>query len=278
MRSVKLDTGRALPIVAAVLCLALLAPEIEAGKKKKKKKKKAQTTQVEETVASSTPPPPQAVLEARAYLNAYATEKARAALDPLMSDDDPVVTTTRARVLEQEQDYEGASVELRAAADRDPSNPAALVYLGETLFHADQADKAKDAFARAERRARARVDSDPADAEALYFLGVAQQRQLRYDEAIASLERARKADPANAMIVYQLGTTRAFQERWQEAYDLLSQAISMEPGIAYAYYYRGLVAGKLDRKDILVNDMERFLAMAPRAPEADKARKIRGAA
>jgi len=52
----------------------------------------------------------------------------------------------------------------------------------------------------------------------------------------------------------------------------------MESGLAYAYYYRGLAAEKLGRKDLLINDLDRFLALAPNAPEAAQARALLNAA
>ena len=54
----------------------------------------------------------------------------------------------------------------------------------------------------------------------------------------------------------------------------MTAAIDQTPGIALAYYYRGLTAGKLDRKDLLYNDLDRFVRMAPDAPEAAYARRL----
>ena len=64
------------------------------------------------------------------------------------------------------------------------------------------------------------------------------------------------------------------QQQWQKAFDELGAALDRNPGVALAYYYRGLAAGKLDRKDVLFNDLDRFVAMAPTAPEADYARQL----
>ncbi|MGH9363252.1 MAG: tetratricopeptide repeat protein, partial [Thermoanaerobaculia bacterium] len=62
------------------------------------------------------------------------------------------------------------------------------------------------------------------------------------------------------------------------AVEQLDRAIAMDSGLAYAYYYRGLAAEKLGRKDLLINDLERFLALAPNAPEAERAKAILRAA
>ena len=75
-------------------------------------------------------------------------------------------------------------------------------------------------------------------------------------------------------MTYQIGVTRAFQQRWPDAVAELTRAIEADSGIAYAYYYRGLAQDKLGRKDQLVLDMERFLALAAAAPEAPQAQAI----
>jgi tetratricopeptide (TPR) repeat protein len=272
---------RLLIVLSAALCVLLLVPTAEANKKNKKKKKKrnsekAAVSQVEEAPASRSKPSP-AVARAFRHLHAFETEAARESLASV-TDDSAWTATAKAMVLEQDQEYAAATSQLRQAADRFPSEPAPAYYLGETLLHAKDMGGANDAFARAEARARAILESAPGDPEALYYLGSSLQRQRRFDEAITALEQAKAADPSDAMIAYQIGVTKAFQEKWQEAYDVLTEAIDKNSGIAYAYYYRGRAASRLGRKDLLVNDLDRFLAMAPNAPEADSARKIRGAA
>lgn len=274
---------RLLTILSLALCVLLLVPAAEAdeqNKKKKKKKKrnseKTAVSQVEEVPASRSKPSP-AVARAFRHLHAFETEEARESLASV-TDDSAWSATAKAMVLEQDQDYAAATSQLRQAADRFPSEPAPAYYLGETLLHAKDMGGANDAFARAESRARAILESAPGDPEALYYLGSSLQRQRRFDEAITALEQAKAADPGDAMIDYQIGVTKAFQEKWQEAHDALTEAIDKNSGIAYAYYYRGRAAGRLGRKDLLINDLDRFLAMAPNAPEADSARKVRGAA
>ena len=70
------------------------------------------------------------------------------------------------------------------------------------------------------------------------------------------------------MPVYQLGVTEALQQKWPGAVDLLTEALELNQSIAYAYYYRGQSAGRMGRKDMLIADLERFLELAPDAPEA----------
>ncbi len=249
--------------VLALILLLTAAGDAQAGKKKKKKKKSHSTT-----VES------QLLTQIDSRLVAYKTAEARALLEAEMDPQDVDVVLARGRVLEQEKSYDEAAAELQRIADLAPADPAALVYLGECQLHADRSKAARDAFAAAEQRAAARLAEDPDHVRSLYFQGVAQQRLQRYEEAVATLQRARELAPKDEMVVYQLGVTYAFQENWGAAIDHLSQALAKNSGIAYAYYYRGLSHGKVGRKDLMLNDLDRFLALAPEAPEAGRARRV----
>jgi len=107
---------------------------------------------------------------------------------------------------------------------------------------------------------------------------VAQQRLKQYDASASTLGTLLAAEPDNAAARFQLGLTRAFQAKWSDAVNELTRAVTVDSGLAYAYYYRGLAADRLGKKDVLVNDMERFVALAPKAPEAAKALAILQAA
>ena len=271
------------PILYALILLltvVLLASSAEAddGKKKKKKNKPPVPPPVEaseEPIASGLTVPSGAAREADRHLMAYDTKAASAALEgPSTPTNDAWIATARGRILEQQGNYEAAEKELRRAADLDTRNPAPVLFLGDTYAYASKRGSADDAYAQAESRARGLVESNSDDPEALYYLGLSQQRQKRFSDAATTLEKARKLRPDDSAILYQLGATRFYQEQFQSAFDLLSAALDKNSGIAYAYYYRGLAAAKLQRKDLLFNDLDRFVKMAPNAPEAATAKQI----
>lgn len=260
------------------LAAALIAADVEAGKRQKKNKKKpkeaAAATQEQAPQASGLSSPPKAFENARKHLLAYETDAAREALEEGGAEGDVWVATARAWIFEQENDLAAAAAESRRAAELDPRNPAPVIQLGESLAYAQKEGEAKDAYARAEARAKDLLAARAEDPEALYYLGLAQQRQRRFEESAATLEKARELRPGDALTLFQLGTTRFYQQRWQQAFDTLSEALERNSGIALAYYYRGLAAGKLDQKDVLYNDLDRFVRLAPNAPEAANARQI----
>lgn len=269
-------------LLVVALAVGTADEGLAGGKKKKKKKKgKADSTQTAGQEESGGSPsrsaaPPRVVRDVEKRLLAYDTAGARRLLAGESLDTNLHLQVADGRVLEQEGNHSQAVGRLSAAADQASDDPAPLVYLGEAYLRARNSGSARDAFTRAEQRARRILDGSPRDAEALYHLGVAQQGLGRYDQAVATLERARAESPRDARIVYQIGATRAFQKNWTAAIDTLTEAIEMDSGIAYAYYYRGLSAGEAGRNDLLVNDLDRFLAMAPSAPEAEMARRLLG--
>lgn len=259
---------------AALLCILLFGLAAEAKPPKKPKPGKQPQSQQQQQPAQDQPAQPQqqppAGLEGvDERLWHFQTGAARDALGRFMdqADANAYVSAAYGRVLEQEKKYGDAEGRLRKATELAPNDPAPFVYLGEVYLRQRRGGEADNAFRKAADLARAK-----GGAEAAYFLGVAQQRLKQFDEAVSTLQGA--LAPAPALVPYQIGVTRAFQANWPAAVEQLGRAIEMDSGLAYAYYYRGLAQEKLDRKDLLVSDMERFLALAPTAPEAEQAKAI----
>lgn len=267
-----------LRLVGVLLAACLLTPAIAGAKPPKKKPKPsspppsqqpapAQGEAAPAPPASPTPPPGLDAVDEKLWH--YQTGAARDVVSKFsdQADQNPWVATAFGRVREQEKNYGEAEARLKKAAEMAPGDPAPFVYLGEVYLRQRRDGEASAAFSKAAQAAQAKGGP-----EAAYYLGIAQQRLKQYDAAVSTFQGARAPQPA--LIPYQIGVTRAFQESWQAAAEQLNRAIEMDSGLAYAYYYRGLAEEKLGRKDLLVNDLERFVALAPDAPEADRARAI----
>ncbi|HSG38086.1 MAG TPA: hypothetical protein VLE27_00490 [Thermoanaerobaculia bacterium] len=265
-------------LIATGLALLLFVPFAEAQQEKKKKPRKQNQQQQQQNQqqpkpenapapVAQTPPPGLEAVEGRLWR--FQTGEARSTVQKFadQADKNAYVAMAMGRVLEQEKKYGEAEGQLRKATELAGNDPAPFVYLGETYLRQRKDGEASNAFRKAADLARAKSGSESA-----YYLGVAQQRLKQYDEAISTLQGARAPEPA--LIPSQIGVTQAFKENWSAAAEQLGKAIEMDSGLAYAYYYRALAQEKLGRKDLLVNDMERFLAIAPNAPEADRAKAI----
>ena len=230
-------------------------------------------------VPAATPAPSSSTEIARAAarkLDAFQAKEARAALEPLLPQaaSNADVAIAFGRLLEQEKRYAESADVLQKAAAAAPSDARVPLWLGETLRRMKKTAEADAAFRKAEELARAAVAASPSDAGALVVQGAALSRLRRFDEAMTVLGKARELDGGSPETLYQMGTTRAFQQKWSDAVTHLSETVAKDSGRAMAYYYRGLSWDKLGRKDLMVIDLDRFVKLAPTAPEADPARAV----
>ena len=75
-------------------------------------------------------------------------------------------------------------------------------------------------------------------------------------------------NPALAFAQYQLGSVHAYGMDYVNAAAAFDQAAELAPSFAYAHYYAGLAYSNIERTDQMAIRFERFLRLAPRAPEA----------
>jgi len=224
--------------------------------------------------AGASAPRDGAVAAMEPHLLAYAIGPARDALGGFRDAQSADALVGEGRVLTLEGRYSDAVSRFDRAATAAPDDPAPLVYKGEALLYARQDGPAKQALGGAKGRAQARVGQNDGDAESWLYLGMAQRHLGELDAAYSSLDRAHALAPGDARVLYEMGATRYVQQQWQPAIDLLTQAIGSNSRLAYAYYLRGIAASQSNRKDLTVNDLGRFLELAPNAPEAERARKV----
>jgi tetratricopeptide (TPR) repeat protein len=162
---------------------------------------------------------------------------------------------------------EGITLLQEAAKDK-PTDPAAQFYLGEVQHWRQQPEAAATAWREARQRAKPLVKENAADAHAQYFLGAAQVRLKQLGPARKALEAAREGGFEPSLVNYQLGLSYVLEEKWQDAVSAFDAVAESDAKFAHLYFYRGLAWGKLDRKDKMLIDMDRFLKLAPDAPEA----------
>lgn len=75
------------------------------------------------------------------------------------------------------------------------------------------------------------------------------------------------AFPDNLFVQYELGLSYAVRNDFASAARMFDGCIDTAPSFAYAYYRSGLAYQHLDRADLMANRFDRFLRLAPNAPE-----------
>ena len=87
--------------------------------------------------------------------------------------------------------------------------------------------------------------------------------------------------PRDGFAFYQLGLVKSRRGDWGGAFEAFERASTLHPSFAYAHYYAGLAASRIQRADRLGIHFERFLQIAPSAPEREAVmsimRTLRGA-
>ena len=102
----------------------------------------------------------------------------------------------------------------------------------------------------------------------------AQQAVAAVTPASATADAAAPLGSGSAIAHYQMGLAQSFRNDYSGAAAAFEQATSHDSGFAYAYYYAGLANSRVDRADRMMINFERFLQLAPEAPEAARVRSL----
>ena len=86
-------------------------------------------------------------------------------------------------------------------------------------------------------------------------------------QAVAEARHAAMLAPEAFFAQYHLGVTLAETKDYAGAVVAFDKAMKLDPAFAYTYYYAGYSQYQLKRVDRMANHFERFLKLAPNAPE-----------
>ena len=147
------------------------------------------------------------------------------------------------------------------------ASPEVLYSAAQSHQKLGAANEARDTYGRL----AARPDDD-----AWHFIGLSAQ-QLLDNQTDAALESARAASGLAGGLAeapYQLGLVLAKRQDWRGAAEAFDRTAELSPGYAYAYYYGGLMHYRAGRVDRMAIHFERFLKLAPEAPERPEVLQI----
>ena len=141
----------------------------------------------------------------------------------------------------------------------EQSGPSQAFLAGQILLKLGRTDDAKNEFQRLAKHGEQAWQRIGQSAIALAENDV--------DRALDSARQAVSSSPGSFEAQYQLGLVLAKRENWKEAAEAFSRATAANPTFAYAHYYAGLSYSRDKRADLTAEHFERFLKLAPRAPE-----------
>jgi tetratricopeptide (TPR) repeat protein len=99
--------------------------------------------------------------------------------------------------------------------------------------------------------------------------------RLTNDEAtLAQARAAAGAYPESLFVQYELGLSYAVRNDFASAARIFDVCIGTAPTFAYAYYQAALAYQRLDRPDIMANRFDRFVRLAPNAPERPEVESV----
>ena len=99
--------------------------------------------------------------------------------------------------------------------------------------------------------------------------------RLTNDEAtLAQARAAAGAYPESLFVQYELGLSYAVRNDFASAARIFDVCIGTAPTFAYAYYQAALAYQRLDRPDIMANRFDRFVRLAPNAPERPQVESV----
>ena len=94
------------------------------------------------------------------------------------------------------------------------------------------------------------------------------------DEALVSANDAVRLGASLPEAQYQRGIVLMTRKEYDDAAGAFTKATQLDPTFAAAYYYAGLADSRIKRTDLMTNNFEKFIKLAPNAPERPEVESI----
>ncbi|MBE9066530.1 tetratricopeptide repeat protein [Leptolyngbya cf. ectocarpi LEGE 11479] len=143
----------------------------------------------------------------------------------------------------------------KKATELDASEAANWIVLGVAHYGLKQHKKAVETLKKGLELSE--------EAYAVNWLGLAYQAQERYDEAIASYQKAIALDPDYATAYNNLGTTYSELKQYDDAIASYQKAIALDPDYAKAYSNLGTTYSDLKQYDDAIASYQKAITLDP---------------
>lgn len=156
------------------------------------------------------------------------------------------------------------------AASASPSATGGLPAPGSIttlLLRAGEAYNNRD-FATAAKIYEDALRTEPKNMDALIGLGMTHQRDGKYAESEAALQKALAYEADNANASYAMAVTYFKQERWKDSMTFFEKSLVPNDKNASARHYLGIIATKLNLMERAEREFKTALAIDPNHGEA----------
>jgi tetratricopeptide (TPR) repeat protein len=96
----------------------------------------------------------------------------------------------------------------------------------------------------------------------------------KLDDALTSANQAVQLGASLPEAPYQRGIVLMTRKEYADAAGAFTKATQLDPAFAAAYYYAGLANSRVKRVDLMTNNFEKFIKLAPNAPERPEVESI----
>jgi tetratricopeptide (TPR) repeat protein len=120
------------------------------------------------------------------------------------------------------------------------------------------------------------ADFEPEEESAASQVAVAKSaiEKKDWDGAQTALDKAESIEAGNKQIKIYRGALQLAKKEYGDAVKTLEEAVEAAPDEPYGHYYLGLAHYGMKHPDKTVEHFQRFLALAPDAPEAARVRSL----
>ncbi|MCJ7587929.1 MAG: tetratricopeptide repeat protein [Candidatus Aminicenantes bacterium] len=160
-----------------------------------------------------------------------------------------------------------AKASFEAALAQNPKNLDIAYFRGVALLQLGNTDAARGEFCA--------ILTEKSD-YALGHAGLAQVwiKKANYPEAEKEIAMALSLDPKCTEAYYQRGVVQGYLKNTDAAIAAFEKGLEFDSLHAYAHYNLGLAYNQKKRKDLTIVHLEKFLTLAPLAPEAPQVRNF----
>lgn len=163
--------------------------------------------------------------------------------------------------------YEEAAEAYKAAIDKEPGEPVYHNNLGLSFLKLGKSDDALDSFKKM-------LEVQPESYSANKNIGEILGAMKKYEEALPYFQKASELSTTDPDASYNLGACLVNLQDLEKAAAAFARAKELKPNLAPAYYQLGMIYVNQNKKPEAIQNLEKFVELAPDDPNAAVARQI----